>query len=208
MWIRRSIIGVMILMYLMVVTGCQKREKLPENMNDYQQTQYVPAAKQELDPIAKLRAEIKENNKLFGAAFLGNGYAHFPLMNTTTQGKCYEQMYPFLKEISISNCVDCSGDELYCIVPTQVEDRVTIYHYEMGCSEQLRRGEVLYEGKGECVLLAANCSDLYPNTCVVIDCANGEQVEFIPSVSLMDGCLCPGNNTEKIYDFSQYEMLQ
>ena len=56
-------------------------------------------------------------------------------------------------------------------------------------------------------LMTANCSDLYPNTCVVIQCFNGKQVEFYPVVSLMDGEICPGDNLNVMYDFSNYDMI-
>lgn len=208
MRIRSRLLMFIIFFGVISFIGMRKNAEQTENMEEYQQAQSIQTGSKVLATLEDLREKMNSEDKRYGVAYLGCGYDRFPLMNSTKIGKKYQEKYPFLSEVPIVNCVDCSGDELYCVVPADAGAKIMVYHYEMDGCEQWRKGEVLYEGTPECILLAANCSDLYPNTCVVIQCMDGEQFEFIPKVSLMDGCLCPGNNQEIIYDFSDYDLIR
>lgn len=47
-----------------------------------------------------------------------------------------------------------------------------------------------------------NLSEVYPNTLVSVENADGESFEFRPSLSMMDGRVV---ETDDVYDFTLYE---
>lgn len=117
--------------------------------------------------------------------------------------------YSFLFEIAKDYRVDAGGDELYCIVPKNEDDTVTISEWLIDEYNdwQGEEGNVLYHKKndGNPVLLKCNESEIVPNVLITITDAEGNVSRMVPYISGMDGTLTTYLDGENpFYDFSPY----
>ena len=169
---------------------------------DQRLTVELAAPATELD---QLRARAADHGDLCAAATLG----YMGLSETSTiadylQSSGWAETFSFLTEIPQSRQISQAGDELYVIIPASADTAVRVYSYVMDESNGYMggRGELLAEFTGDPFLLRCNVSDIFPNVVVVLETADGETLEYSPSISLKDGTL--GVPDTGVYDFSQY----
>ncbi|MBQ3009241.1 MAG: hypothetical protein IJD80_06625 [Oscillospiraceae bacterium] len=117
--------------------------------------------------------------------------------------------YSFMFEISEDYRVDAEGDELFCIVPKNDDDTVTISEWIIDEYNdwQGEEGNVLYHKKndGNPVLLKCNESEIMPNVLITITDTEGNVNRMVPYITQMDGTLTTYLDEENpFYDFSPY----
>ena len=117
--------------------------------------------------------------------------------------------YSFMFDIAKEYRVDAKGGELYCIVPKNDDDTVTISEWLIDEYNdwQGEEGNVLYHKKndGNPVLLKCNESEIMPNVLITITDADGNVSRVVPYISQMDGMLATYLDGENpFYDFSPY----
>lgn len=117
--------------------------------------------------------------------------------------------YSFMFEITEDYRVDAQGDELYCIVPKNDDDTVTISEWIIDEYNdwQGEEGNVLYHKKndGNPILLKCNESEIVPNVLITITDADGNVSRMVPYITQMDGTLTTYLDGENpFYDFSPY----
>jgi len=117
--------------------------------------------------------------------------------------------YSFMFEITEDYRVDAQGDELYCIVPKNDDDTVTISEWLIDEYNdwQGEEGNVLYheENNGNPVLIKCNVSEIVPDVLITITDADGNVNRMVPYISRMDGTLTTYLDGENpFYDFSPY----
>ena len=112
------------------------------------------------------------------------------------------ERYPFLADVPADNYIDAGGYELYLIVPRQ-DIAATVYAADLDWENyNYIRGRLLGIVEGEPFLLCCNFSDIVSNSLIVLSTANGEALEFSPSISLKDGTLFVPERG--VYDFTRY----
>ena len=112
------------------------------------------------------------------------------------------ELYPFLADVPADNYIDAGGYELYLIVPCQ-DIAATVYASDLDWENyNYIRGRLLGIVEGEPFLLCCNFSDIVSNSLIVLSTANGEALEFSPSISLKDGTLFVPERG--VYDFTRY----
>ena len=112
------------------------------------------------------------------------------------------ELYPFLADVPADNYIDAGGYELYLIVPCQ-NIAATVYAADLDWENyNYIRGRLLGIVEGEPFLLCCNFSDIVTNSLIVLSTANGEVLEFSPSISLKDGTLTVPESG--VYDFTRY----
>ena len=112
------------------------------------------------------------------------------------------ELYPFLSDVPADNYIDAGGYELYLIVPCQ-NIAATVYAADLDWENyNYIRGRLLGIVEGEPFLLCCNFSDIVSNSLIVLSTANGEVLEFSPSISLKDGTLTVPESG--VYDFTRY----
>lgn len=117
--------------------------------------------------------------------------------------------YSFMFEITEDYRIDAKGDELYCIVPKNDDDTVTVSEWIIDEYNdwQGEEGNVLYHKKndGNPILLKCNESEIVPNVLITITDAKGNVSRIVPYISQMNGALTTCLDGENpFYDFSPY----
>ena len=125
-----------------------------------------------------------------------------PQGNTTDQ-------WSFICDIDAEDCAGSQGDDIFCIVPTDPQAKVTVRELSLGEGEdfEMVEGDLIYESEsGAPFLLRCNVSDIMPDTRIYVTDSNGEYI-YSPSLSLEDGQLYVPDESEgaAVYDFTVYE---
>ena len=118
----------------------------------------------------------------------------------------YAARYPFLLDLPSKLAVSTGGWEIYCIVPADEDVSITVneFGWPSWDAEGPVAGEVLWEsGSGTPLCIAANVSDIMPDTQITVTAADGTAIIYQPFLSLRDGSLAvPEDGT--VYDFTVY----
>ena len=148
--------------------------------------------------LSALRQEAAAADCPCAVAYLNFTFdaADFPAIPDALKETC-----PFLAD---AVCVDALGEDVYAIVPTDSNARLSVYRCELN-----EAGEMVVQGKSICdvsgggvVLLRCNISDIYRNTLVRVTDGSGQGFDFSPFLSLKDGRL----GTTGVYDFTEYPL--
>lgn len=120
--------------------------------------------------------------------------------------------YSFVMEIAEEYRIDAEGEELYCVVPKNDDDTVTISEWVIDEYNdwQGEEGNVLYheENNGNPVLIKCNVSEIVPDVLITITDAEGNVSRMVPYISRMDSTLQNSLADEKpFYDFSPYSLF-
>ena len=166
-----------------------------------------PAPSEAEQSLADLRETIRAAGAVLGCAYLGstNGETDTDLTALLEGADCLTA-YPFLREIPAEQVIAPGGWDIYCIVPADENADVAVneYGWLTEGAELPEAGEVLWEsGSGTPLCIAANVSDIMPDTQITVTAADGTAVIYQPFLSLRDGSLAvPEDGT--VYDFTVY----
>lgn len=166
-----------------------------------------PAPSEAEQSLADLRETIRAAGAVLGCAYLGstNGETDTDLTVLLDGADCLTA-YPFLREIPAEQVVAPGGWDIYCIVPADENADVAVNEYGWlnEGAELPEAGEVLWEsGSGTPLCIAANVSDIMPDTQITVTAADGTAIIYQPFLSLRDGSLAvPEDGT--VYDFTVY----
>ena len=144
---------------------------------------------------------------MLGCAYLGStGGEESTDLTALLEGADCLTAYPFLREIPAEQVVAPGGWDIYCIVPADEDVSITVneFGWPSWDAEGPVAGEVLWEsGSGTPLCIAANVSDIMPDTQITVTAADGTAVIYQPFLSLRDGSLAvPEDGT--VYDFTVY----
>lgn len=166
-----------------------------------------PAPSEAEQSLADLRETIRAAGAVLGCAYLGstNGETDTDLTALLEGADCLTA-YPFLREIPAEQVVAPGGWDIYCIVPADEDVSITVneFGWPSWDAEGPVAGEVLWEsGSGTPLCIAANVSDIMPDTQITVTAADGTAIIYQPFLSLRDGSLAvPEGGT--VYDFTVY----
>lgn len=166
-----------------------------------------PAPSEAEQSLADLRETIRAAGAVLGCAYLGstNGAESADLTALLEGADCLTA-YPFLLDLPSKLAVSTGGWEIYCIVPADEDVSITVneFGWPSWDAEGPVAGEVLWEsGSGTPLCIAANVSDIMPDTQITVTAADGTAVIYQPFLSLRDGSLAvPEDGT--VYDFTVY----
>lgn len=166
-----------------------------------------PAPSEAEQSLADLRETIRAAGAVLGCAYLGstNGETDTDLTALLEGADCLTA-YPFLREIPAEQVVAPGGWDIYCIVPADEDVSITVneFGWPSWDAEGPVAGEVLWEsGSGTPLCIAANVSDIMPDTQITVTAADGTAIIYQPFLSLRDGSLAvPEDGT--VYDFTVY----
>lgn len=166
-----------------------------------------PAPSEAEQSLADLRETIRAAGAVLGCAYLGstNGEESADLTALLEGADCLTA-YPFLLDLPSKLAVSTGGWEIYCIVPADEDVSITVneFGWPSWDAEGPVAGEVLWEsGSGTPLCIAANVSDIMPDTQITVTAADGTAVIYQPFLSLRDGSLAvPEDGT--VYDFTVY----
>ena len=144
---------------------------------------------------------------MLGCAYLGStGGEESADLTALLEGADCLTAYPFLREIPAEQVVAPGGWDIYCIVPADEDVSITVneFGWPSWDAEGPVAGEVLWEsGSGTPLCIAANVSDIMPDTQITVTAADGTAIIYQPFLSLRDGSLAvPEDGT--VYDFTVY----
>lgn len=166
-----------------------------------------PAPSEAEQSLADLRETIRAAGAVLGCAYLGstNGETDTDLTALLEGADCLTA-YPFLREIPAEQVIAPGGWDIYCIVPADENADVAVneFGWPSWDAEGPVAGEVLWEsGSGTPLCIAANVSDIMPDTQITVTAADGTAIIYQPFLSLRDGSLAvPEDGT--VYDFTVY----
>lgn len=170
------------------------------------QTQHQPEAEAETkdDALRSLCKTIADSGCQMGVAFLGTMDEGDTDVLQWLKDSGSVERFPFLADIAAEAVVTQPGNEVYCIVPADKEDTVTVRIYDP-LSSATPVGQVLYEStEGTPVCLRGNASEIMPNLEVTVSGENGEAV-YQPFISLKDGTVSTETAEGNVYDFTPNE---
>lgn len=156
---------------------------------------------EEILSLQELRMKAGHANSYCAVSYLG--YTE----KTTVQevqdeltGKFELSDYSFIEDIPAENIVIAGGCDIYCIVPVDTDSVMKVERQSFDENGQAVKGEILYEGGSETILLVCNESDIMTNSLVSIE--KGEETyEFSPYLSLKDGAIAYETDDNDIYTF-------
>ena len=166
-----------------------------------------PAPSEAEQSLANLRETIRAAGAVLGCASLGATYGNDALdLHALLEDNGYAARYPFLLDLPSKLAVSTGGWEIYCIVPADEDVSITVneFGWPSWDAEGPVAGEVLWEsGSGTPLCIAANVSDIMPDTQITVTAADGTAVIYQPFLSLRDGSRAvPEDGT--VYDFTVY----
>lgn len=169
-----------------------------------------PAQTEAEQSLADLRETLRDAGAVLGVAYLGStDGAESVDLSAVLADTPYLKEYPFLRDISADAILTTGGWDVYCLVPADADARLTVNEYGWPAedAEQPEVGETLYQDdSGTPVCLAANVSDIMPDTQVTVTAADGTSVTYQPFLSLMDGSVAADDPL--VYDFTIYPDAQ
>ena len=166
-----------------------------------------PAPSEAEQSLADLRETIRAAGAVLGCAYLGStGGEESADLTALLEGADCLTAYSFLREIPAEQVVAPGGWDIYCIVPADEDVSITVneFGWPSWDAEGPVAGEVLWEsGSGTPLCIAANVSDIMPDTQITVTAADGTAIIYQPFLSLRDGSLAvPEDGT--VYDFTVY----
>lgn len=159
------------------------------------------------ESLAELRMLMQGSDYVAAIAFIGyvegpmgDGYGEFFYQ----QG--YTYWYPFINEIPYDRLVETDGYEMYCLVPRDEDASVAVNQWlmrEYGGQVGGSTGDVLYRSEsGEPILLLCNLNANVPNMDVTVVGADGEEVNFNPSITMYSDGWVGVNTPDNVLDFT------
>lgn len=156
---------------------------------------------EETPSLQELRMKAGQENSYCAVSYIG--YTE----KTTVQevqdeltGKFELTDFSFIEDIPAENVVIAGGCDIYCIVPVDTDSVIKVESQSFDENGQSVKGEILYEGGSEPILLVCNVSDIMTNSLVTIE--KGEETyEFSPYLSLQDGSIAYETDDNDIYTF-------
>ena len=166
-----------------------------------------PAPSEAEQSLADLRETIRAAGAVLGCAYLGStGGEESADLTALLEGADCLTAYPFLREIPAEQVVAPGGWDIYCIVPADEDVSITVneFGWPSWDAEGPVVGGVLWESRsGIPFCMAANVSDIMPDTQITVTAADGTAIIYQPFLSLRDGSLAvPEDGT--VYDFTVY----
>ena len=211
---KRILCALLSALLLLTLTACGGKKPAedpsvqpPVEQPDTPDTPDLPALSEAEQSLADLRETIRAAGAVLGCAYLGstNGETDTDLTALLEGADCLTA-YPFLREIPAEQVVAPGGWDIYCIVPADENADVAVneYGWLTEGAELREAGEVLWEsGSGTPLCIAANVSDIMPDTQITVTAADGTAIIYQPFLSLRDGSLAvPEDGT--VYDFTVY----
>ena len=211
---KRILCALLSALLLLTLTACGGKKPVedpsvqpPVEQPDTPDTPDPPAPSEAEQSLADLRETIRAAGAVLGCAYLGstNGETDTDLTALLEGADCLTA-YPFLREIPTEQVVAPGGWDIYCIVPADEDVSITVneFGWPSWDAEGPVAGEVLWEsGSGTPLCIAANVSDIMPDTQITVTAADGTAVIYQPFLSLRDGSLAvPEDGT--VYDFTVY----
>ena len=167
----------------------------------------TPAPSEAEQSLADLRKTIRAAGAVLGCAYLGSTNGNDALdLHALLEDNGSAARYPFLLDLPSKLAVSTGGWEIYCIVPADEDVSITVneFGWPSWDAEGPVAGEVLWEsGSGTPLCIAANVSDIMPDTQITVTAADGTAIIYQPFLSLRDGSLAvPEDGT--VYDFTVY----
>lgn len=211
---KRILCALLSALLLLTLTACGGKKPAedpsvqpPVEQPDTPDTPDSPAPSEAEQSLADLRETIRAAGAVLGCAYLGstNGETDTDLTALLEGADCLTA-YPFLREIPAEQVVAPGGWDIYCIVPADEDVSITVneFGWPSWDAEGPVAGEVLWEsGSGTPLCIAANVSDIMPDTQITVTAADGTAIIYQPFLSLRDGSLAvPEDGT--VYDFTVY----
>jgi len=168
-----------------------------------------PVIAMEPDCVMVRQAMIETTNAA-AVAYLGCFDREFEELGPYLEENGFLQDYPFIADIPYANYITLEGDELYCIVPADEDANIRVYEWVIDESNDYmgEPGDLVYENHcGVPFLLKGNISETMPNMMVEItDSARG-CLEYVPSVSMMNGTLEKPLTVPTIMDITPYDAM-
>lgn len=208
---KRILCALLSALLLLTLTACggKKPAEDPSVQPPVEQpdTPDTPAPSEAEQSLANLRETIRAAGAVLGCAYLGStGGEESTDLTALLEGADCLTAYPFLREIPAEQVVAPGGWDIYCIVPADEDVSITVneFGWPSWDAEGPVAGEVLWEsGSGTPLCIAANVSDIMPDTQITVTAADGTAVIYQPFLSLRDGSLAvPEDGT--VYDFTVY----
>lgn len=208
---KRILCALLSALLLLTLTACGGKKpvedpsvQLPVEQPD---TPDTPAPSEAEQSLADLRETIRAAGAVLGCASLGATYGNDALdLHALLEDNGYAARYPFLLDLPSKLAVSTGGWEIYCIVPADEDVSITVneFGWPSWDAEGPVAGEVLWEGgSGTPLCIAANVSDIMPDTQITVTAADGTAIIYQPFLSLRDGSLAvPEDGT--VYDFTVY----
>lgn len=157
-----------------------------------------------------IRQVMIDTTDLAAAAYLGYFDMGYDDLKSYLEDNGFLENHPFIADIPHANYIEHEGGELYCIVPADENAKVKVYEWVISEANDYmgEPGDLIYENHcGAPILLKGNMSEGMPNMMVQITDSEGNVLEYIPSVSMMDGTLTKPMTLPTIYDFTPYDAL-
>ena len=208
---KRILCALLSALLLLTLTACggKKPAEDPTAQPPVEQpdTPDTPAPSEAEQSLADLRETIRAAGAVLGCAYLGATYGNDALdLHALLEDNGYAARYPFLLDLPSKLAVSTGGWEIYCIVPADEDVSITVneFGWPSWDAEGPVAGEVLWEsGSGTPLCIAANVSDIMPDTQITVTAADGTAIIYQPFLSLRDGSLAvPEDGT--VYDFTVY----
>ena len=208
---KRILCALLSALLLLTLTACGGKKpvedpsvQLPVEQPD---TPDTPAPSEAEQSLADLRETIRAAGAVLGCASLGATYGNDALdLHALLEDNGYAARYPFLLDLPSKLAVSTGGWEIYCIVPADEDVSITVneFGWPSWDAEGPVAGEVLWEsGSGTPLCIAANVSDIMPDTQITVTAADGTAIIYQPFLSLRYGSLAvPEDGT--VYDFTVY----
>ena len=211
---KRILCALLSALLLLTLTACGGKKPAedptaqpPVEQPDTPDTPDPPAPSEAEQSLADLRETIRAAGAVLGCAYLGstNGETDTDLTALLEGADCLTA-YPFLREIPAEQVIAPGGWDIYCIVPADEDVSITVneFGWPSWDAEGPVAGEILWEsGSGTPLCIAANVSDIMPDTQITVTAADGTAIIYQPFLSLRDGSLAvPEDGT--VYDFTVY----
>lgn len=211
---KRILCALLSALLLLTLTACGGKKPAedptaqpPVEQPDTPDTPDPPAPSEAEQSLADLRETIRAAGAVLGCAYLGstNGETDTDLTALLEGADCLTA-YPFLREIPAEQVIAPGGWDIYCIVPADEDVSITVneFGWPSWDAEGPVAGAVLWEsGSGTPLCIAANVSDIMPDTQITVTAADGTAIIYQPFLSLRDGSLAvPEDGT--VYDFTVY----
>ena len=211
---KRILCALLSALLLLTLTACGGKKPAedpsvqpPVEQPDTPDTPDPPAPSEAEQSLADLRETIRVAGAVLGCAYLGSTNGNDALdLHALLEDNGYAARYPFLLDLPSKLAVSTGGWDIYCIVPADENADVAVneYGWLTEGAELPEAGEVLWEsGSGTPLCIAANVSDIMPDTQITVTAADGTAVIYQPFLSLRDGSLAvPEDGT--VYDFTVY----
>ena len=209
---KRILCALLSALLLLTLTACGGKKPAedpsvqpPVEQPDTPDTPDPPAPSEAEQSLADLRETIRAAGAVLGCAYLGATYGNDALdLHALLEDNGYAARYPFLLDLPSKLAVSTGGWEIYCIVPADEDVSITVneFGWPSWDAEGPVAGEVLWEsGSGTPLCIAANVSDIMPDTQITVTAADGTAIIYQPFLSLRDGSLAvPEDGT--VYDLS------